>query len=339
MGGSGRAMVLEQAAPAAAGPLRAVARDPEPPGDGQLLLRVAACGVCRTDLQLCEGDLALRKRPIVPGHQIVGRVEAVGVGVDGWRVGDRAGVAWLAGADGTCDKCRSGRENLCARATFTGWDVDGGYATHATVRADFALRLPDGFDDLAAAPLLCGGVIGFRSLKRSDIQPGGRLGLYGFGASALITLQIARHWGCRIFVATRSPAERERARSLGAEWTGGYGDAPPEPLDAAITFAPSGDVVRSALRAVDRGATVAINAIHLDRLPEMPYEELWWERRLASVANFTRADATEFLALAAKIPVRTEFETHPLADANVALTRLSRGEVRGAAVLVADPSP
>jgi propanol-preferring alcohol dehydrogenase len=334
MAGSGRAMVLERAAPADAGPLRAFHRPPEAPGPGMLLLRVAACGVCRTDLQLCEGDLAMHKQPIVPGHQIVGRVEAVGAGVADWRVGDRAGVAWLAGADGVCDKCRSGRENLCPRATFTGWDVDGGYATHAFARADFALRIPDGFDDVAAAPLLCGGVIGYRSLRRSAIEPGGRLGLYGFGASALITLQIARHWGCRIFVATRSPAERERARALGAEWTGGYGDSPPEPLDAAITFAPSGDVVRAALRAVDRGATVAINAIHLDRLPEMPYEELWWERRLASVANFTRADAREFLALAAAIPVRTSFETHVLADANIALARLSHGEVDGAAVLV-----
>src|SRR4051812_5192991 len=334
MGGSGRAMLLERGAPAVAGPLRAVEREPAAPAAGMLLLRVAACGVCRTDLQLCEGDLELHKRPIVPGHQIVGRVDAVGAAVDGWRVGDRAGVAWLAGTDGVCDKCRSGRENLCARATFTGWDVDGGYATHAVARADFALRIPDGFDDLSAAPLLCGGVIGYRSLKRSAVAPGGRLGLYGFGASALITLQIARHWGCRIFVVTRSAAERERARSLGAEWTGGYGDPPPEPLDAAITFAPSGDVVRAALRAVDRGATVAINAIHLDRLPEMPYEDLWWERRLASVANFTRADAREFLALAAEIPVRTSFETHALADANVALACLSRGEVDGAAVLV-----
>jgi propanol-preferring alcohol dehydrogenase len=329
-------MILERAAPAAAGPLREVAREPEAPGPGLLLLRVAACGVCRTDLQLCEGDIEARRSPVVPGHQIVGRVEAVGAGVDGWRVGDRAGVAWLAGADGTCDKCRSGRENLCARATFTGWDVDGGYATHATARADFAFKLPDGFDDLAAAPLLCGGVIGYRSLARSGIQPGGRLGLYGFGASALITLQVARHRGCRIFVATRSQAEQERARGLGAEWAGGYDQSPPEPLDAAITFAPSGDVVRAALRACDRGATVAINAIHLDRLPEMPYDELWWERRLASVANFTRADAAEFLALAAEIPVRTTFETHPLEKANLALDRLKRGEVRGAAVLVVD---
>jgi propanol-preferring alcohol dehydrogenase len=329
-------MVLERPAPAAAGPLRVAAREPEAPGPGMLLLRVAACGVCRTDLQICEGDLAARRLPIVPGHQIVGRVEAVGAGVGGWRVGDRAGVAWLAGTCGVCDKCRSGRENLCARATFTGWDVDGGYATHAAARADFAYRLPDGFDDLAAAPLLCGGVIGYRSLARSGIQPGGRLGLYGFGASALITLQVARHRGCRVFVATRSAAEQERARALGAEWAGGYDQPPPEPLDAAITFAPSGDVVRAALGAVDRGATVAINAIHLDRLPEMPYEELWWERRLASVANFTRTDAAELLALAAEIPIRTTFETHPLADASVALARLARGEVNGAAVLVAE---
>jgi propanol-preferring alcohol dehydrogenase len=296
-------------------------------------IRVAACGVCRTDLQLCEGDLAAHKLPIVPGHQVVGRVEAVGAGVTAWRPGDRVGVAWLAGTDGVCDKCRSGRENLCPQATFTGWDVDGGYTTHVTARADFALPIPDGFDDLAAAPLMCGGVIGYRSLARSGIKPGGRLGLYGFGASALITIQVARHWGCRVFVATRSAPERERAQALGAEWTGGYADPPPEPLDAAITFAPSGDVVRAALRAVDRGGTVAINAIHLDRIPQLPYEELWWERRLASVANFTRADARAFLELAAQIPIKTAFETFPLAEANVALDRLKRGEIHGAAVL------
>jgi propanol-preferring alcohol dehydrogenase len=244
------------------------------------------------------------------------------------------GVAWLGGTDGTCAYCRRGDENLCAVPTFTGWDVDGGYAAHVIVRADFALRLPESFGDLAAAPLLCGGVIGYRALLRSGIEPGGRLGLYGFGASALIALQIAQHWGCRVFVATRSLREQERARLMGAVWAGGYGEAPPEPLDAAVTFAPSGDVVRAALRALDRGGTVAINAIHLDRLPELPYEELWWERRIASVANFTRADARAFLTLAAEIPVRTAFETHPLADANVALGRLARGEVDGAAVLV-----
>jgi propanol-preferring alcohol dehydrogenase len=329
-----RGQILEAPRPAATTPLRLAELPLVDPTAGMIRIRVAACGVCRTDLQLCEGDLAARKLPVVPGHQVVGRVEAIGPGVTAWRPGDRAGVAWLAGADGACDKCRSGRENLCAHATFTGWDVDGGYATHVTARADFALPIPDGFDDLAAAPLLCGGVIGYRSLARSGIQPGGRLGLYGFGASALITIQVARHWGCRVFVATRGAAERERARALGAEWTGGYDEAPPEPLDAAITFAPSGDVVRSALRAVDRGGTVAINAIHLDRIPELPYEELWWERRLASVANFTRADARAFLELAAQIPIKTEFETFPLADANLALDRLKRGEVRGAAVLV-----
>jgi propanol-preferring alcohol dehydrogenase len=331
---SHRAMRLARAAPATEGPLALQPLEPAVPGPGMVLIRVAACGVCRTDLQLCEGDLALRRTPIVPGHQAVGRIEAIGDGVSGWSVGDRAGVAWLAGTCGVCTFCRSGRENLCLRATFTGWDVDGGYASHLVARADFALRLPDGFDDLAAAPLLCGGVIGYRALKRSGIEPGGRLGLYGFGASALVTIQVARHWGCRVFVATRSAREQQRARVLGAEWTGGYGDRPPEPLDAAITFAPSGDVVRAALQALDRGGTVAINAIHLDRVPELPYEELWWERRIASVANFTRQDARELLELAARIPLRTTFDTFPLAEANTALARLKRGEVGGAAVLV-----
>ena len=331
----GLAMVLARAAPLSAAPLRAMAVEPGEPGPGMLRLRVAACGVCRTDVQLCEGELEARRLPIVPGHQIVGRVDALGPGASGWAVGQRAGVAWLGGACGACDKCRSGRENLCPRATFTGWDSDGGYATHVLARADFTLPLPDGFDDLAAAPLLCGGVIGYRSLVRSGIQPGGRLGLYGFGASASITIQIARHWGCQVFVATRSVAEQERARTMGAVWAGGYDQLPPEPLDAAITFAPSGDVVRAALRGLDRGGTVAINAIHLDRVPELPYQELWWERRIASVANFTRADARAFLELAARIPIRTSYEPFPLADANTALDRAKRGEIRGAAVLVA----
>jgi propanol-preferring alcohol dehydrogenase len=201
------------------------------------------------------------------------------------------------------------------------------------VRADFALRLPDGFTDLHAAPLLCGGVIGYRSLKVSGIQPGGRLGLFGFGASALLAIQVARHWNCEVYVATRSGHERERARALGAAWAGGYGESPPVPLDAAITFAPSGDVVLAALRAVGRGATVAVNAIHLDRVPEFPYELLWWERSLRSVANFTREDAREFLDLAASIPVRTAYDVFPLADGNEALERLAGGGIGGAAVL------
>jgi propanol-preferring alcohol dehydrogenase len=306
--------------------------DPEP-GPGEILLEVVACGVCRTDLQLCEGDLAARRLPVIPGHQAVGRVAAIGAGVASWRVGDRAGVAWLGGACGSCDACRSGRENLCGEARFTGWDRDGGFCTWMTVRADFALRLPDGFADLDAAPLLCGGVIGYRSLKVSGIRPGGRLGLYGFGASALLAIQVARHWGCEVFVATRSEAERERARGLGAAWAGGYETLPPVPLDAAVTFAPAGEVVVAALRAVGRGGTVAVNAIHLDRVPEFGYELLWWERSMRSVANFTRQDAREFLDLAASIPVRTSADVFALEDGNVALERLAAGQVRGAAVL------
>jgi propanol-preferring alcohol dehydrogenase len=328
-----RAMELTRPAPAASRPLLLVERPDPAPRAGELLLRVAACAVCRTDLQLVEGDLGARTLPIVPGHQIVGRVEAIGPGVQGWTVGHRAGVAWLGGTDGTCAHCAAGRENLCENARFTGWDRDGGYATHALVRADFALHLPDGFADLDAAPLLCGGVIGFRSLRVSGVRPGGRLGLYGFGASATLAIQVARHWGCRVFVCTRSSAEKQRAATLGAEWVGGYEQKPPVPLDAAVTFAPSGDVVAKALQALDRGGTVAINAIHLDRVPQLAYADLWWERQLRRVANFTREDARDFLELAARIPVRTEYEVHPLADANLALERLARGEVRGAAVL------
>jgi starch synthase len=320
-----RAMVLERPDRAARSLIpKDLARPEATPG--VVVARVRACGVCRSDLQLCEGDLAARRLPIVPGHQVVGTVESVGEGVDAWRPGDRLGVAWLGGACGACASCRRGRENLCEQAQFTGWDIHGGFATHVAVRADFALRLPDGFDDLAAAPLLCGGIIGYRSYRRSRVEPGGKLGL-GFGAWRS-TIQVARHFGCRVFVATRAERDRERARRLGAEWTGGYDDRPPEALDAAITFAPSGDVVGSALRAVGRGGTVAINAIHLDRLPQMPYSDLWWERNLTSVANFTREDAREFLQLASDIPIRTTFR-YPLEQANLALERLRDGPWKG----------
>jgi propanol-preferring alcohol dehydrogenase len=329
-----RALRLDRPAPATDGPLQLVDM-PEPvPGPGELRLRITACGVCRTDLQIVEGDLAARRLPVVPGHQAVGRVDAVGPGVEGWRLGERAGVAWLAGTDGTCTACRSGHENLCEAATFTGWDRDGGYAESLTVRADFALRLPAGFADLAAAPLLCGGVIGYRSLRVSGIQPGGRLGLYGFGASALLAIQVARHWGCEVYVCTRSARERDRAAALGAAWTGGYDELPPVALDAAVTFAPAGSVVVAALRAIAPGGTVAINAIHLDGIPAFPYDLLWRERGLRSVANFTRQDAREFLALAAEIPVRTETDVFALADGNDALRRLREGEIAGAAVLL-----
>ena len=330
-------MVLRRPGPASSGPLEPVDLPDPRPGPGELLLEVGACAVCRTDLQLAEGDLAARRLPVVPGHQAVGRVAALGAGVRGWREGDRAGAYWLAGACGVCAQCRSGHENLCEKAVFTGWDRDGGFAERMVVRADFAAALPEGPTDVALAPLLCGGIIGHRALRASGITPGGRLGLYGFGASALCVLQLARHMGCEVYVCTRSERERARALALGAVWAGGSEERPPVPLEAAVTFAPVGEVVVAALSALDRGGTVAINAIHLDRIPEFPYELLWWERTMRSVANVTRADAAEFLALAAEIPVTTRTESHPLEQANTALERLSRGEVEGAAVLVAPP--
>ena len=328
-----RVFELSEPGPAERRPLRSVDRLDFDPGAGEISIDVAACAVCRTDLQLIEGDLKARTLPIVPGHQVVGRVRAVGEGVDRWQPGARVGVAWLGGACGKCDLCKTGRENLCERAEFTGWDRDGGYAETMTARADFVFSIPPGFTDTEAAPLLCGGIIGYRSLKLSGIQPGGRLGLYGFGASALLAFQVARHWGCEIFVATRSRVEQERALQMGAVWAGSYHDQPPVPLDGVITFAPVGYVVVEALKAVGPGATVAINAIHLDTIPAFPYELLWKERSIRSVANFTRQDAEEFLALAAEIPIETVADVYPLRDVNIALGRLKAGEVQGAAVL------
>jgi len=329
-------MALQRPGPASETPLRPEDRPEPEPGPGELRLRVTACGVCRTDLQIVEGDLAARRLPIVPGHQVVGVVDALGPDVTGWSVGDRAGITWLAGTDGTCRFCVTDRENLCEAATFTGWDRDGGYAEAVLVRAAFAVPLPESYPDLSAAPLLCGGVIGYRALGVAGVGPmsaGSRLGLYGFGASARQALQVARSWDVDVYVSTRSPAEQARALELGAAWAGGIEDRPPVPLDAAVTFAPVGSVVAAALRALDRGGVVAINAIHLDKLPEMPYDDLWWERSIRSVANVTRQDAREYLALAARINLTTDIETHPLSDANVALERLAAGEVAGTAVL------
>ena len=328
-----RVMVLEH--PAAHGPPPLVARDLDDlrAGPGELVLDVVACAACRTDLQLVRGDLASHRLPVIPGHQVVGRVAQVGNGVEDWSVGDSAGAFWLASSCDTCDACRAGRENLCPEARFTGWDVDGGYATRMTVRADFAVRLPDG-DPEDVAPLLCGGVIGYRALHRSGIQPGGRLGLYGFGASASLAIQVARHWGCDVYVATRAERDRERALEMGASWAGGSTERPPVPLDAAVTFAPVGSVVIAALQALDRGGTVAINAIHLDQIPAFSYDDLWWERSITSVANVTRQDAREFLALAAEIGIRTNPIPYPLGDAARALGDLETGIIgAGAAVL------
>jgi propanol-preferring alcohol dehydrogenase len=329
-----RAMVLTATSPIGTKPLR-FAGFPDPhPAPGEVVIRVGACAACRTDLQICEGDLTPRLLPIIPGHQVVGRIEAIGEGTTGWREGDRAGLTWLAGACGECTHCRAGHENLCEGATFTGWDRHGGFAELVSARADVVVPLPEGPDDRDLAPLLCGGVIGFRALRVAGVEPGHRVGLFGFGASALQAIQVARHWGCRVAVATRSHEERERALALGAEWAGGYDDEPPFPLQSAVTFAPSGDVVVAALRALDRGGTVAVNAIHLDRIPEFDYDHLWWERSVRSVANVTRADARDYLALAAEIPVHTSWEEHALPDANRALQRIASGAVDGAAVIV-----
>jgi propanol-preferring alcohol dehydrogenase len=330
---SGRAQLLRAPGPIGSAPLELVERVPRSPGPGEIAIGVAACGVCRTDLQLVEGDLPARALPIVPGHQVVGHVLDVGSATTRWSVGDRVGVAWLGGACGECDRCRDGRENLCSDGEFTGWDRDGGYATSMVARADFAFPIPDRFDDHEAAPLLCGGVIGYRSLRLSGIEPGGRLGLFGFGASALLAIQVALHWGCEVYVATRSEAEQRRAIELGAVWAGGTYERPPVELDAAVTFAPVGDVVVAALEALAPGGTVAINAIHLDRVPEFDYDLLWRERSLTSVANFTRRDAEEFLTLAAEIPIQTVRDPYPLAEANAALAALKDGRVGGAAVL------
>ena len=274
-----------------------------------------------------------RTLPVIPGHQVVGVVSDLGAGVSGVAIGDRVGVAWVASTCGRCRFCTSGRENLCDEARFTGWDRHGGFAERMAARADFVHRLPEGFDPVAAAPLLCGGAIGLRSLRVCGIEPGGHLGLYGFGASATCAVQIARHWGCEVSVCTRSVAEQDRARELGAAWAGGYDAVPPRPLDAAVTFAPVGAVVVKALQALDKGAVVAINAIHLDHVPELDYADLWWERQIRSVANVTRGDVTDLVALAAAIPIRTTVEEFGLEDVNTALQRLATGGISGAAVL------
>jgi alcohol dehydrogenase, propanol-preferring len=303
---------------------------------GQLLLRVRACAVCRTDLHVVDGELPEPKLPLIPGHEIVGEVVEIGEGVEGFAVGDRVGVPWLGWTCGECSYCLSQRENLCLRARFTGYTLDGGYAEHAVADARFCFPLPAAYADAEAAPLLCAGLIGYRSLRMAGDAE--RLGIYGFGAAAHIVAQVARHQGRRVFAFTR-PGDldaQEFARELGAEWAGASDEAAPEPLDAAIIFAPVGALVPAALRAVAPGGTVVCGGIHMSDVPAFPYDLLWGERTLRSVANLTRADGREFLALAPSVPVRTEVEVFPLADANLALARLREGELRGAAVLVPD---
>jgi propanol-preferring alcohol dehydrogenase len=304
------------------------------PGPGELRLRVAACGVCRTDLHVADGELPDPRLPLVLGHEIVGRVEAVGPGVTRFAAGDRVGVPWLGWTCGTCPACTAGRENLCERARFTGYHRDGGYAEAAVADARFAFRLPDRYGDLEAAPLLCAGLIGYRAWAKVRTAP--RLGLYGFGAAAHVVAQLARHAGQRVFAFTRAgdATAQEFARSLGAEWAGASGDAPPVPLDAAILFAPVGALVPLALGATAPGGTVVCAGIHMSDLPSFPYSLLWGERTVCSVANLTRNDGDELLALAPAVPVVTETVRFRLEDANAALAALREGRLRGAAVLV-----
>lgn len=306
------------------------------PGPGQVSIRVRACGVCRTDLHVVDGDLPAPKRPIIPGHEIVGEVEACGPGASRFRPGERVGVPWLGYSCGTCPYCARGRENLCDRPGFTGYQIDGGFAEFTVADERYCFALPAEMGDREVAPLLCAGLIGHRSLRMAG-DPG-RLGLYGFGAAAHIVAQVAVWEGRRVFAFTR-PGDRDAqqfAREMGAEWTGGSDELPPEPLDAAILFAPVGALVPAALRAVDKGGVVVCGGIHMSDIPAFPYEILWEERAIRSVANLTRADAEEFLALAPRVPVRTETVPFPLSQANVALQRLRSGELRGAAVLMLD---
>jgi alcohol dehydrogenase, propanol-preferring len=329
------AMVLAAPAPIESRPLQ-LREMPDPePGPGEVRLRVRACGLCRTDLHQVEGELPMRRTPVVPGHQAVGVIDRIAPGTGGpMRIGDRVGLPWLHSTCSACPSCAGGEENLCPSASFTGYDHDGGYAQFVVAPEAFVLPLPDGFDDLQAAPLLCAGIIGYRALRIAGVRPGETVGLYGFGASAHVCLQLARFWQCRVFVITRAARHREFARELGAAWAGTAAETPPAPLDRAILFAPAGALVPRALECVRAGGTVALAGIFMDGIPALDYERhLYREKVLRSVTAATRRDARELLALAARIPLRTEVEIHPLAAANEALQRLKASDLRAAGVL------
>lgn len=329
------AMLLSSPRPVEEQPLRSASLPVPEPGPGQVRIRLTACGICHTDLHTVEGELHLPKLPVVPGHQAVGVVDAVGPGAMRLSPGDRVGVPWLNRTCGTCDYCRTGRENLCPNAKFTGLHVDGGYAEYMLADADYCVRLPDGYSDVSAAPLLCAGIIGYRALRLSQILPGQTLGLYGFGASAHITIQIARHWDCRCYVFTRSPIHQALARELGAVWVGRAENAPAEKLHSSIIFAPAGSLVPIALSHLRPGGTLALASIYSDPIPALDYQQhLYYERTIRSVTAATRADAQELMRLAVEIPIRTEVQTFPLGEANQALTALKHSQLRGAGVLV-----
>jgi alcohol dehydrogenase, propanol-preferring len=329
-----RAWVVDHVAPIDEGPLTRVEREVPEPGPGQVRVRISCCGVCRTDLHLAEGDLPPRRPRVTVGHEIVGLVDAAGDGARRFSVGDRVGVPWLARTDGTCTFCRRGAENLCLQPSFTGWDVDGGYADACVADQAYVYRLPDALDDEHAAPLLCAGIIGYRALLRAEVPPGGRLGIYGFGGSAHITAQIALHQGLKVHVLTRGEGNRKLAADLGADSVGDAADSPPEALDGAILFAPAGELVPVALRALDRGGTLAIAGIWLSDIPSVNYEdELFQERQLRSGTANTRRDGEEFLELAARLHIKPTTVAYPMAAAQDALADLEHGRFSGAAVL------
>jgi propanol-preferring alcohol dehydrogenase len=330
-----RAAVFHSSAIRTDSPLALEDRPVPQPGAGEVLLQVEACGVCRTDLHITMGELKPLRENVVPGHQIVGRVEKTGSDVDAGMAGRRVGVSWLGGVDGTCLLCRKGRENLCDNPVFTGYSVNGGYAEYAVARADFLIPLPEDAAAEELAPLLCAGIIGYRSLKVAGVERGDRVGLFGFGASAHLAIEVLKSWDCEVFVATRGKSHRKLARELGADWVGDALDRPPSALDCAVTFAPSGDVVIAALASLRKGGAVAINAIHLDRMPEFDYDSLLWgERQLRSVANMTREDGREFVKLAREIGIKPRTTVFPLAEVNRALDAVWRETIDGAAVVV-----
>jgi alcohol dehydrogenase, propanol-preferring len=330
-----KAWTLPNPAPVEKNPLTLADLPVPEPGAGQVLVRVSACGICRTDLHVVEGELAPKRPNIVPGHQIVGTVERSGGNAGRYPTGTRVGIPWLHKTCGRCAYCKSGRENLCDRPTFTGYSVNGGFAEFALAEEDFVYPIPDGFSDLQAAPLLCAGIIGFRCLRISGIHRGASLGIYGFGAAGHVCLQVARYWGAKVFVCTREEKHRLLAAELGAAWTGGAMDQPPEKLDAAIIFAPAGELVPPALAALNKGGTVVLGGIHMSPVPSFPYPLIYHERGLRSVANNTREDGRDFLRLAAEIPIKTEIQIFPLSQVNQALNALKHDGIRGAGVIQA----
>lgn len=328
-----KACVLNAPARIETNPLQLMDVEKPRPGAGEVLLRIRACGVCRTDLHVIEGELPQRKSPIIPGHQVVGIVEEQGTGSHRFQIGARVGVAWLHKTDGTCSYCRGGSENLCDNPTFTGYTVDGGYADYIVAPEDFVYSIPNGFPDEQAAPLLCAGIIGFRCLRLAGLKPGGRLGFYGFGAAAHVAIQVARYWNVTVYASTRDARHRKLALELGAAWAGGTLDAPPEKLDAAIVLAPAGEIVPAALAALRKGGVVVLGGIHMSPIPSFSYDLLYQERVIRSVANNTRQDGEDFLRIAAEIPIRTHVQIYPLSEANRALNALKNDAIEGAAVL------